>query len=158
MSGYVYVLRSEVSRYVKIGRTDQPPMMRLREINATPHYAAVGPWHLTECREVSDSVAEERALHQAFATRRVETVRMATELFDIDLSDALEALQTIPVERCVGGETLKQFRDDGDLRLYLGGVFKATGLENFFDEQEAWTLSIYPSTAGGRYFTLDIPF
>ena len=49
-----------------------------------------------------------------------------------------------------------RFREDRDLRSYLSGLFQASGLENFYDIQGAWTLSHYPSTNGGRYFTLSI--
>ena len=156
MAGYVYALRSETSRLVKLGRTDQAPMMRLREINATPHYAAAGPWHLAECREVLNAVSEEAALHRRFAAARSADVPGATELFAIDLGSALGALQDIPATRCTRGGRLTRFREDHDLRNYLSALFRASGLENFYDIQGSWTLSHYPSTMGGRYLTLNI--
>lgn len=35
-------------------------------------------------------------------------------------------------------------------------LFKNSGLENFRDIQESWTFSLFPRTAGGRFFTLNI--
>ena len=156
IAGYVYALRSEISCFVKIGMTVAAPMMRLRGIIGTPHYAAVGPWHIVECRAVLDAEAEERALHRRFEAARVTSVPRAKELFDIDLADALAALQEIPPERCLDGPRLSQFREDHDLRVYLAALFRVSGREHFADIQGAWTLSLYPSTMGGRYFTLNI--
>ncbi len=39
---------------------------------------------------------------------------------------------------------------------YLMSLFQNSGLENFRDIQESWTFSLFPSTSGGRFFTLNI--
>lgn len=43
--GFVYVLVSPNSSYIKIGGTERPIRERLRAINATAHYADHGPWN-----------------------------------------------------------------------------------------------------------------
>jgi hypothetical protein len=44
--GYIYVLISQNSPYVKIGGTALSPMKRIKEINNTEPYKSLGPWAL----------------------------------------------------------------------------------------------------------------
>lgn len=39
---------------------------------------------------------------------------------------------------------------------YLVSLFKFTGIMNWLDIQGAWTFVLFPSTNGGRYYTLNI--
>ena len=42
--GFVYILTSPNSPYIKIGGTEHPPAVRLRSINSGSAYEAHGPW------------------------------------------------------------------------------------------------------------------
>ncbi len=155
--GYVYALCSESCPHVKIGFTTTSPHQRVAEVNAGGVYAEYGKWHLIDCREVHDCRKVEKALHRRFADRQVSDYSTARELFAIPVSEALGALRAIPETEIIDIISVsKLLKDDGLLR-YLHGLYRATGLENFFDAQEAWTFSLFPSTNGGeRYFTLNI--
>lgn len=41
--GFVYLLTSINSPHVKIGGTEHPPSVRIRDINSSPAYGALGP-------------------------------------------------------------------------------------------------------------------
>ena len=47
------------------------------------------------------------------------------------------------------------FADLG-VKLYLFKLLHLAGLSGNLDIQGAWTLSVLPSTAGGRWFTINI--
>lgn len=56
--GFVYILVSPNSNFIKIGGTERPISERLRGINGTESYADHGPWLLSDF------------LHNRLATRR----------------------------------------------------------------------------------------
>ena len=60
--GFVYVLVSANSEFVKIGRTEKTPFHRLREINLSLNYAGSGPWDVSDFRQVKDCAAVESQL------------------------------------------------------------------------------------------------
>ena len=45
---------------------------------------------------------------------------------------------------------------DTSFSSYIINLFKFTGLLNWLNIQGAWTFVLFPSTAGGRYFTINI--
>ena len=47
------------------------------------------------------------------------------------------------------------FQDEAFLS-YIVQLFKFTGLVHWIEQQGIWTLALFPSTNGGRYFTLNI--
>ena len=51
--GFVYILVSPNSNFVKIGGTERPISERLRDINGTSPYSDHGPWELRTTDEVT---------------------------------------------------------------------------------------------------------
>ena len=154
--GLVYVLTSPNCPFVKICGTERPLAERLRGINGSSPYGAHGPWELLDCLQVVDWFSVEQRLHAQFGAHRTATVPGARELFGIPGSEARKALlATEPALRIGHAETEKLFRDY-DFRNYLFRLFEITGIFGCTDLQGAWTLSLYPKTGGGRFFTLNI--
>ncbi len=52
--GFVYILVSANSDFIKIGGTERPISERLRGINGTESYADHGPWQLSDFLHVTD--------------------------------------------------------------------------------------------------------
>jgi hypothetical protein len=154
--GYVYILTSQNSPCVKIGRTDICPMKRIREINNTEPYKSLGPWTLGDFRQVSDCRTVEYDMHYAFRSKRNEVIREQKELFNITLADASDRLNQIDPALIVGKPKVDRMFQDEAFRTYLTTLFMFTGLSKFYDDQGGWTLTLFPNTAGGRYFTLNI--
>jgi hypothetical protein len=77
--GFVYLLISPKTAFVKIGGTDFAPPLRLRQINSTEPYASHGPWGLADFRHVTDWREVEGFLHKAFADKRVLTIEAAQD-------------------------------------------------------------------------------
>lgn len=46
--------------------------------------------------------------------------------------------------------------NDIHFRSYLVKLFSMAGLWHWLDAQGLWTITLFPSTSGGRYFTLNI--
>jgi len=156
--GFVYVLVSTNSEFVKIGRTQKTPFHRVREINLSPSYAQAGPWDVSDFRQVKDCAAVESYLHRRFADKRTETVSGAEELFAISPVEARRALDdTIDIDpdMLVHRATLDRMIDR-DFSLYLRKLFKFTGLTAWLSVQGAWVFTLYTSTEGGAYFTISI--
>src|SRR5580704_9884412 len=131
--GFVYILVSPNNNYIKIGGTERPIDVRLRQINGTESYADHGPWALSDFLQVTDWQLVEGKLHRHF-----------------------QQLRSAPDNLRVGHDkTLELFKDRG-LQLFLFKLFQLTGLFGNLDIQGSWTLSILTSTMGGRWFTLNI--
>lgn len=62
-SGFIYILISNNCDSIKIGGSDYPPLKRVKQINATEPYKALGKWHLADFREVKDWRSVEYHLH-----------------------------------------------------------------------------------------------
>src|ERR1700675_3593768 len=92
--GFVYVLVSPNSDYIKIGRTEQPIKERLRGVNGGEAYAPHGPWELSDFVHVTDCVGGEPALHRRFRDRNVPVER-TRELFSVTPHEAREQLRSI---------------------------------------------------------------
>ncbi|WP_082070276.1 GIY-YIG nuclease family protein [Bradyrhizobium sp. LTSP885] len=153
--GFVYVLVSPNSDYIKIGRTERPISERLRGINGGEAYAPHGPWELSDFVHVTDCTAVESALHRHFRTRNVE-VEGTRELSSVAPHEARERLRSISQPLRVDPERTDQLFNNPDVRLFLFRLFQLSGLYGNLDIQGAWTLSVLPQTNGGRWFTLNI--
>lgn len=102
-----------------------------------------------------DACATELTLHRRFRAARVAH-GTAADLFDVPVAGAVAALLDVAEADLVRGDLIGRLPLERDRVVYLHALFRATGLTQFLDLQEAWTLSLYPSTAGGRHFTISI--
>lgn len=155
-NGYVYALKSNNCPYLKIGRTNTLPNRRLRELNSHEHYGALGPWEIVTYLEVTDDIAVETFLHRSLREKRRDAFRPCSELFEISPATALEKFDAIPKAQVRGFDKVARLYNTDNLYEFLRALFRATGLENFKSAQGAWTFSLFPSTSGGRYFTINI--
>lgn len=153
--GFVYILASPNSDYIKIGRTERPISERLRGINGGEAYAPHGPWELSDFVHVTDCVIVESAVHRHFRDRNV-VVQGTKELFSVAPHEAREQLRSISAALRVDRETTDQLFTNAHVRLFLHRLFQLSGLFGNLDIQGSWTLSVLPKTNGGRWFTLNI--
>jgi hypothetical protein len=154
--GFVYILVSPNSNFIKIGGTERPISERLRGINGTAAYAGHGPWQISDFLHVTDWRLVEGGLHRHFHERNVREVPSANELFRVPPYEARTRLrETDSALRIDHGRT-EQLFSNRDVRLYLYRLFQLSGLFGNLDIQGAWTLSLLPKTKGGRWFTLNI--
>jgi hypothetical protein len=154
--GFVYVLISPNSNYVKIGGTERPISERLRGINGTASYSEHGPWELSDFLHVTDWRLVEGELHRHFQKLNVRDVAGTQELFNVPPHEAREQLQSTNDSLRVGRERTDELFSDRSVRLFLFKLFQLSGLFGNLDIQGAWTLSVLPKTKGGRWFTVNI--
>lgn len=114
------------------------------------------PWLLSDFRHVHDWRLVERLLHDRLAMHRIVDVDGTRELFAVAASLGREALDDVPREHFVRADEIDRMFQDRALALYLERLFRFSGLASWLHMQGAWTLRLFPSTAGGRYFTLNI--
>src|SRR5229473_2706510 len=81
--GFVYILVSPNSNYIKIGGTENPISERLRAINGTAPYADHGPWQLSDFLHVTDWQLVESGLHRHFKKKQIRDVAGTRELFNV---------------------------------------------------------------------------
>jgi len=141
---------------VKIGGSTLPPMKRVKEINMAEPYNYHGPWSLCDFREVVGWRSVESALHYTFRSKLVYEIKGQKELFAISPHQASIQLEKIDPDIVVSKPKVDRLFMDTSFRDYLLRVFQFSGLTNWLDLQGGWTLSIFTSTAGGRYFTINI--
>ena len=149
-------MRSDSCDYIKIGLTTTSPFQRIREINQSTNYGNLGPWQQLDVRQVKDVRAIETALHRRLKTKNVTDLAGVKELFAISPNEARNTLSEIPGADLLKPVPINKLNLDADFVSYLMALFQNSGLENFRDLQESWTFSLFPSTSGGRYFTLNI--
>lgn len=155
--GYIYILSSPNCPSIKIGKTETLPPHRLRQINAQSPYREHGPWRIVDVVQVEDVTAVETRIHRSISSRRNTKIAGQKELFDIALADARHLLRTVPrSEELYAYPKLERCFFNVQLVEYLSAIYQTVGLSNFLDDQGAWVLSLFTSTAGGRYFTLSI--
>jgi hypothetical protein len=154
--GYVYILYSHNSAFIKIGGTDYPPLKRIREINSSEPYKTLGPWYLHDFREVENWRKIESHLHYAFRSNLVTEVLGQKELFSISPHVAATALDGIKPEDIIGKPKVDRLFNDSAFSSYAIKLFIFTGLSNWLELQGAWTFVLFPKTGGGRYFTINI--
>ncbi|MCC9595218.1 MULTISPECIES: GIY-YIG nuclease family protein [unclassified Rubrivivax] len=137
-------------------RSDYAPGKRIREINSSEPYRSLGPWTLHDFRQVHDWRAVERSLHYTFRDHRARDIDGQRELFSISASAASMQLDQINASMLTRKPRIdRMFQVDG-FPEYLTSLFKTSGLFNWLDHQGHWTLSLYPGTSGGRYYTINI--
>jgi hypothetical protein len=156
LTGHVYILTSPMTPYVKIGGTDYAPLKRIREINAAEPYKRLGPWSLADFRQVSDWRSVEASLHYAFRSRLVEDIEGQKELFQVPLQEASKQLSEIDPALVLRKPKVDRMFQDEDFSAYILRLFRFADLMHWLDIQGAWTFVLFPSTMGGRYFTLNI--
>lgn len=154
--GFVYLLVSPNSNFIKIGGTERPISERLRGINGTATYADHGPWQLSDFLHVTDWRLVEGRLHRHFKERNVRDARGPYELFDVPPYEARKRLRETDALLRIDHLRTEELFTNVDVRLYLYRLFQLSGLFGHLDIQGAWTLSVLPRTNGGRWFTLNI--
>jgi len=154
--GFVYVLISPNSNYVKIGGTERPISERLRGINGTESYSDHGPWELSDFLHVTDWRLVEGEMHRHFRTHNVRDVVGTRELFDAPPHEARQKLQLTDAALRIGHEKTDDLFANRSVWLFLFRLFQLSGLFGNLDIQGSWTLSVLPKTKGGRWFTVNI--
>jgi hypothetical protein len=154
--GFVYILVSPNSSYIKIGGTTHPIAKRLKEINGTVPYADHGPWQLSDFLHVTDWQRVEGGLHRYFQERQVRDAGGASELFSVPPHEARTQMRSVGDMLRVDRDTTLRVFKDRDLALYLYRLFNLSGLFGALDIQGAWTLRLLTRTSGGTWFTLNI--
>lgn len=154
--GYVYILSSINCDCIKIGGSDYPPMKRIKEINTIDPYKSLGPWTLSDFRQVSDWRKVEYNLHYKFRSKQNTSIEQQKELFYLSIHEASHALNEIDPNEILNKPKIDRMFQDNDFLEYIRYLFSFTGLMNWLNIQGAWTFVLFPSTSGGRYFTLNI--
>ena len=154
--GHVYVLTSPRCEHVKIGGTDHAPIKRIKEINSSEPYKSLGPWTLHDFRQVTDWRKVEYTLHYIFREVQVKGILGQRELFSISPSTVSMRLSEIDESLILRKPKVDRMFQDQEFSSFLVKLFGITGLMNWLDQQGAWTFSLFPSTSGGRYYTLNI--
>ncbi|MGD9916721.1 MAG: GIY-YIG nuclease family protein [Paenirhodobacter sp.] len=155
-AGYVYALRSDHCPLVKVGRSNTLPYRRLRELNTSENYGPLGPWEIISFLEVVDAVKVETFLHRSIREKNSAEFPGCKELFELAPASALALFDQIPEAEIRGFDRVARLHTTETLESYLADIFRASGLEHMLAQQGIWTLSLFPATAGGRYFTLNI--
>lgn len=160
LQGHVYVLVSPVCEYVKVGGTDYAPLKRIKkrikEINLYEPYKTLGPWSLHDFRQVTDWRKVEYSLHYAFRSKLVKSVEGQKELFSISPVEVSKHLERIDGSFVLKKPKIDRMFQDQEFSGFLAKLFRFTAILNWLDLQGAWTFSLFPSTSGGRYYTLNI--
>ena len=154
--GYIYILSSPNSDSIKIGGTDFPPMKRLKEINGAEPYRSIGPWTLADFRQVKEWRSVEHNLHYTFREHLDSSVERQKELFRVPVHAAVEVLERIDPDLIVNRPKIDRLFQDASFLSYIKRLFVFSGVLNWLDIQGAWTFVLFPGTAGGRYFTINI--
>lgn len=154
--GFVYVLVSPNSSFIKIGGTKHPISKRLQEINCTASYADHGPWDLSDFLHLTDWQLVEGKLHRHFQKNQVRHISGTRELFDLAPHEARKQLRLTDAALRIGHEKTAQLFQNRDLKLFLFKLFQLSGLFGYLDMQGAWTLTVLTSTKCGRWFTINI--
>lgn len=155
-SGYVYILTSKNCESIKIGGSDYPPMKRIREINNSEPYKKYGVWHLQDFRQVNDWRLVEYNLHYQFRSFLNREILQQKELFNVAWQMVSASLNKIDENLIVKKPKVDRMFQDNEFKSYLLDLFEWAGLNHWLDYQGAWSLVLFPATAGGRYFTLNI--
>jgi T5orf172 domain len=119
MQGFVYILVSPNSSYIKIGGTERPISDRLRGINGTEFYADHGPWELSDFLHVTDWRLVEGAMHKHFAKNNVRNIAGTRELFAIPPHEARKRLRQTDVALRVGHDKTRKIFQNPELGLFF---------------------------------------
>ena len=156
LQGHVYVLVSPNCEHIKIGGTNFAPLKRIREINSCEPYKDLGPWSLHDFRQVVHWRRVEHELHYAFRSKLVTSIPNQKELFALSPVEASRYLDKIDESLVLKKPKIDRMFQDQDFSNFLIRMFQLTAILNWLDLQGAWTFSLFPSTNGGRYYTLNI--
>ena len=155
-SGHVYILTSPKTDLIKIGGTVYPPLKRIREVNGSSPYRELGPWSLSDFRQVTDWRKVEAHLHFAFRSHFASDVAGANELFRVAPQRVSALLGELDAALIVKRTTVDRMFQDDEFATFVLRLFAFTGLLHWIDIQGAWTFVLFPATAGGRYYTINI--
>ncbi len=156
VEGHVYILTSHGCEFVKIGGTDFAPLKRIKEINASEPYKSLGPWFLHDFRQVADWRQVEQHLHYSFRSKFTASVTGQRELFAISPVEASRFLEQLDTSTVLRKPQIDRLFQDQEFSCFLAQLFKFTTLLNWLHLQGAWTFSLFTSTSGGRYYTINI--
>ncbi len=154
--GHVYILTSPKTDLIKIGGTAFPPLKRIREINGSTPYKELGPWSLSDFRQVTDWRKVEAHLHFACRSQSASDVAGANELFRASPQRVSALLGALDPAFIVKRPKIDRMFQDDEFTAFILRLFAFTGLLHWIDSQGAWTFTLFPSTAGGRYYTINI--
>ena len=132
------------------------PLKRIKEINSTEPYKSHGPWSLHDFRQVTDWRKVEYSLHYTFSSKLVTSVTGQKELFNVSPVIVSEHLEEIDESLVMKKPKVDRMFQDHNFSIFLGRLFRITTILNWIDLQGAWTFVLFPSTSGGRYYTLNI--
>jgi len=156
LEGHVYVLVSPVCEFIKIGGTDFAPLKRIKEINSVEPYKGLGPWSLHDFRQVTDWRKVEHSLHYSFRSKFVKSIAGQKELFSLSPVEASRHLEQIDETMILRKPKIDRMFQDYEFSSFISQLFKFTAILNWLNLQGAWTFSLFPSTSGGRYYTINI--
>ena len=154
--GYVYILTSPNTDLIKVGGSDYPPCKRIKEVNLSEPYKNLGPWSLADFRQVTDWRKIEYSLHYTFRSNLNTDIEQQKELFHLSVQQVSKFLNELDQAQIIGKPKIDRMFQDEDFLNYIINLFKFTGLTNWLNIQGAWTFVLFPSTNGGRYFTINI--
>lgn len=120
------------------------------------HYKTLEPWSLHDFRQVPDWRKVETSLHYEFRSKQCRSIKGQKELFELAPQLAVRRLSEVDPLLIVKKPKVDRMFQDEEFSGYILSLFKFTGLTNWLDIQGSWTLSLFPSTGGERYFTLNI--
>ena len=154
--GFVYLLSSPNSDFIKIGGTAKALRERLRGINNGSTYSMHGPWEVSDFLHVTDWRLVEAQLHTHFRKQHVKHIANTRELFAVPAHEARKQFARVAPSLRIGHEQTTKLFKRRDLSLYLFRLFQLAGLFGNLDIQGAWTLSLFTQTVGGRFFTINL--
>jgi len=132
------------------------PLKRIKEINSTDPYKSLGPWSLHDFRQVTDWRKVEYSLHYMFRSKLVLSIEGQKELFAVSPVEVSRQLDQIDESLVLKKPKTDRMFQDQDFSRFLGKLFRFTAILNWLDFQGAWTLSLFPATGNGRFYTLNI--
>lgn len=150
------MLSSPTCGFVKVGGTDYAPSKRIKEINSCEPYKSLGPWSLHDFRQVADWRKVEHQLHYTFRDKLVRSIPGQRELFAVSAAEASKSLEKIDESLVLKKPKIDRMFQDRDFAAFLAKLFRASAILNWIDFQGAWTLTLFPGTNGGRYYTINI--
>ena len=157
--GYVYILASEKTNYIKIGGTDYLPQKRCKEIDKMPAYSQYAPWHVVDFMGVDNWREVEHHLHYIYRDSLCRDIPNQKELFLIPASDVSLRLEELgPLLPTARPKIDRMFHNQA-MSDYLVKLFSIAGCERWRAKEGVWTFTLFPgATHSGwaRFFTLNI--
>ncbi|HFZ8996697.1 TPA: GIY-YIG nuclease family protein [Citrobacter freundii] len=156
--GYVYVLQSIKTGYIKIGGTDYLPEKRCSEINKQVGYREFAPWTVVDFREVANWRAVEKYLHYIFRDSRVNNIAHQKELFAIKASDVFCRLEGMSARQIASRPKIDRMFHHQAMSDYLVKLFIMLRLDKRREQEGVWTFTLFPGANPGwaRFFTINI--